>query len=128
MQFTNINEALTLSANGDELKASFPNLEWAYNMTFRNVSSISTPSLASLNGSLGFYGDSIKSYEAANLTKVGGSLSFVGNGQLANVSLDALEKVSGGFQIADNPKLENASFPALQSVGGALDFSGNLST
>lgn len=126
VQFTSIKDALTLSANADDLQASFPNLEWAYNMTFRNVSTISTPSLASLNGSLGFYGDSIKSYEAANLTTVGGSLSFVGNGQLANISLDALEKVSGGFQIADNPKLHNASFPALETVGGALDFSGNL--
>ncbi|KAL1633561.1 cell wall protein Ecm33 [Diplodia intermedia] len=126
VQFTSIKDALTLSANSDDLQASFPNLEWAYNMTFRNVSSISTPSLASLNGSLGFYGDSIKSYEAANLTTVGGSLSFVGNGNLANITLDALEKVSGGFQIADNPKLHNASFPALETVGGALDFSGNL--
>ncbi|KAK0654048.1 Protein ecm33 [Lasiodiplodia hormozganensis] len=126
VQFTSIKDALTLSANADDLQASFPNLEWAYNMTFRNVSTISTPSLASLNGSLGFYGDSIKSYEAANLTTVGGSLSFVGNGQLTNISLDALEKVSGGFQIADNPKLHNASFPALETVGGALDFSGNL--
>ncbi|KAL1629686.1 cell wall protein Ecm33 [Neofusicoccum ribis] len=128
VQFSNINEALTLSANGDKLKASFPNLEWAYNMTFRNVSTISTPSLASLNGSLGFYGDKIESYEAANLTTIGGSLSFVGNGNLANISIDALEKVSGGFQIADNPELGNLSFPALKTVGGALDFSGNFSS
>ncbi|KAF4312912.1 hypothetical protein GTA08_BOTSDO01114 [Botryosphaeria dothidea] len=129
VQFKNINEALTLSANGDKLKAEFPNLEWAFNMTFRNVSTISTPSLATLNGSLGFYGDKIESYEAANLTQVGGSLSFVGNGNLKNISLDALEKVSGGFQIADNPNLGgNVSFPALKSVGGALDFSGNFSS
>ncbi|EKG21451.1 hypothetical protein MPH_01249 [Macrophomina phaseolina MS6] len=129
VQFKNINEALTLSANGDKLKASFPNLEWAYNMTFRNVSEISTPSLASLNGSLGFYGDKIGNYSAANLTEVGGSLSFVGNGNLKNISLGALEKIGGGFQIADNPNLEgNLTFPSLKSVGGALDFSGNFSS
>ncbi|KAK7555679.1 hypothetical protein IWX49DRAFT_570957 [Phyllosticta citricarpa] len=128
VQFKSITQALTLSANGDNLSASFPNLEWAYNMTFRNVSTISTPSLASINGSLGFYGDKIKSYEAANLTDIGGSLSFVGNGNLANISLDQVEKIGGGFQIADNPNLGNVSFPSLKSVGGALDFSGNLSS
>ncbi|KAF2086140.1 GPI-anchored cell wall organization protein Ecm33 [Saccharata proteae CBS 121410] len=128
VQFTHIGQALTLSANGESLQASFPNLEWAYNMTFRNVSTISTPSLATLNGSLGFYGDKFKTYSAPNLTDVGGSLSFIGNGNLDNLTLPQLEKVSGGFQIADNPYLkQNLSFPALTTVGGALDFSGNFS-
>ncbi|GME65800.1 hypothetical protein GTA08_BOTSDO01114 [Neofusicoccum parvum] len=124
---THVNNALTLSGNGDELKVSFPILEWAQNITLRNVSTISMPSLSSLNGSLGLYGNKVESLDFANLTTVDGSLSIVGNGNLANISIDRLSKVGGGFQIVDNPRINDLSFPTLESVGGALDFSGNFS-
>ncbi|GME34666.1 hypothetical protein GTA08_BOTSDO01114 [Neofusicoccum parvum] len=125
---THVNNALTLSGNGDELKVSFPILEWAQNITLRNVSTISMPSLSSLNGSLGLYGNKVESLDFANLTTVDGSLSIVGNGNLANISIDRLSKVGGGFQIVDNPRINDLSFPTLESVGGALDFSGNFSS
>ncbi|EOD52332.1 putative gpi-anchored cell wall organization protein ecm33 protein [Neofusicoccum parvum UCRNP2] len=110
---THVNNALTLSANGDELKVSFPILEWAQNITLRNVSTISMPSLSSLNGSLGLYGNKVESLDFANLKTVDGSLSIVGSDNLANISIDSLSKVGGGFQIVDNPRISDLSFPAL---------------
>ncbi|KAF2142457.1 uncharacterized protein K452DRAFT_286873 [Aplosporella prunicola CBS 121167] len=129
VQFTHITERLEISENSPELKAHFPNLEWAFNMTFRNVSEVQTPSLAAMNGSLGFYGDGIKSYSAPNLTKIQeGSLSFIANPQLQNISLPKLQSVNGAFTIANNSHLAgNLSFPKLETVKGACDFSGNFS-
>jgi hypothetical protein len=127
MQLGNISQALILEANGRNVSATFPNLEWAYNITFRNVSTVSIPSLASINGSMGFYANFFESVSAPNLTTVGGTLSFVSNEDMTNASFPELKTVGGGLQVANNTALENIDgFPALQTVGGALDFNGNF--
>merc|ERR1712000_267149 len=103
-------------------------------MTFRNVSSIKIPSLATVNGSMGFYGNYMDSIAAPNLTSVGsfatgvGSLAIVANAKLANISFPALKSVGGADQIANNTALHAIAFPALTSVAGAIDFSGNFTT
>lgn len=128
MQLGNVSTSLILEANNPGVNVSFPNLIWAFNMTFRNCSSIDVPSLASLNGSMGLYGNDIESFSAANLTTVGGSLSFVSNTKLTNISLPVLTKVGGGFQVANNTLLKQIDgFPDLKTVVGALDFNGNFS-
>ena len=127
MQLGNITNALTLESNGKNVSAIFPNLIWANNMTFRNASRVSIPSLESVNGSLGFYSNDFSSLTAANLTSVGGSLSFVSNTDLSNVSMPLLKTISGGFQLANNTELDMVDgFPVLATVGGALDFYGNF--
>ncbi|KAI5359895.1 putative Receptor L-domain superfamily [Septoria linicola] len=127
MQLGNVTDSLTFTNNGAELVAEFPNLEWANNITIRNLSSVSVPSLSSVNGSLGFYGNTFESLSAPNLTNVGGSLAFVSNDQLSNITLPELTTVGGGFQIANNSALENINgFPKLETVGGALDFTGSF--
>lgn len=127
MQLGNITTSLTIEANGRDVQAIFPNLDWAFNMTFRNCSTISIPSLASLNGSMGFYSNSIQSLMAPNLTTVGGSLSFVSNEDLTNISMPSLKTITGGFQIANNTALKIINgFGDLATVGGALDFNGNM--
>lgn len=129
MQLGNISQSLIIEANGRNVSATFPNLEWAYNMTFRNVSSVSIPSLASINGSMGFYANFMDAVAAPNLTTVGGTLSFVSNEDLTNVSFPELKTVTGGLQVANNTALKTINgFPALQTVGGALDFNGNFTT
>jgi len=133
-QVANITSSVNINANGNNLDVSFPNLIWAANMTLRNVSSITIPSLAVVNGSLGFYGNYMTSVIAPNLTSVGstatgqGSLAFVANGKLANISMPLLATVGGANQVANNTALEGIAFPALSIVGGAIDFSGNFST
>ncbi|KAH9222797.1 hypothetical protein DL95DRAFT_502223 [Leptodontidium sp. 2 PMI_412] len=133
-QIANITNSLNINANGKLLAVTFPSLIWAANMTFRNISSIKIPSLATVNGSLGFYGNYMDSIAAPNLTSVGnfatgiGSLAFVANSKLANTSFPVLKSLGGADQIANNTDLNAISFPALTSVGGAIDSSGNFTT
>jgi hypothetical protein len=133
-QIANITSAVNINANGNSLDVSFPNLIWAANMTLRNVSTVSIPSLATVNGTLGFYGNYMTSIAAPNLTSVGstatgaGSLAFVANGKLANLTMPLLKTVGGAVQIANNTALAAISFPSLTTVGGAIDFSGNFTT
>jgi hypothetical protein len=130
----NISSAAVFNANGADLAISFPLLTWAANMTFRDVGSVSLPSLQVINGSLGFYESSVESLSATNLTSVGnfatgvGSLAFVANTVLTNISMNALKSVGGAAQVANNTLLNAISFPALVDVGGAIDFSGNFTT
>ena len=125
MQLQYVGTSLTLSANGDQVQASFPNMEWAYNISFRNVSSVDLPSLATLNGSMGFYNSFMDSVSLPNVTEVGGSLAFVSNDALTNVSVPQLTKIGGGLQLANNTDLEEIDgFPELKAVGGAIDING----
>jgi len=127
-QVATITELVNIDANSKDLEVSFPNLIWAANMTFRNASSVSIPSLQKVNGSLGFYGNYFDSIMAPNLTTVGSSLAFVANAKLENVTLPLLKSVGGAVQIANNSALTDISFASLKTVGGAIDFSGNFST
>ena len=128
MQLANVETSLQIAANGEEVEVEFPNMEWAFNMTFRNCSRISLPSLAAVNGSLGFYTNYFESLAAPNLTTIGGGLSFVSNEELTNASFPELKTVSGGLQLANNTALEEVTgFPSLTRVGGDLDINGNFS-
>jgi len=128
-QVANITQLLNIDSNGRLLDVSFPNLIWAANMTFRNVSSVSLPSLAVVNGSLGFYENYFTSVAAPNLTQVTtGGLAFVANPSLANISFPLLATIGGGDLIANNSALGAIAFPVLSDVGGAIDFSGNFTT
>ncbi|KAE9377743.1 hypothetical protein N431DRAFT_461328 [Stipitochalara longipes BDJ] len=133
-QLGNISSAAVFNANGANLAVSFPFLTWASNLTFRDVGSVDLPSLQVINGSLGFYENSLETINLPNLTTVGsfatgvGSLAFVDNTALTNISVNALKSVGGADQIANNTLLSSISFPALVDVGGAIDFSGNFTT
>lgn len=130
----NVTESLVIGTNGRNLKVSFPDLIWAANMTFRNVSSVDLPNLAVVNGSLGFYGNFLEEVAAPKLTSVGqfatgqGSLAFVANSKLTKIDMGLLKTVGGAAQIANNTLLNDIDFPALESVGGAVDFSGTFET
>jgi hypothetical protein len=127
MQLGNVSTSLTLSANGNDVKASFPNLEWATNMTLANCSSIDLQSLSSVNGSLGFYSNYMESISFPNLTMVGQSFYFVDNPSLTNVSAPSIKTVGGGLVMSNNTDLEVVNgFNKLESVGGAVDFNGNF--
>jgi hypothetical protein len=125
-QVSHISQSLTLESNGDRLTASFPNLQSAQNLTFRNVPSISIPSLFNVSGSLGFYENSIQSLSAPNLTSVSGTLAINTNTQLTNVTIPNLKTITGSLQVQNNTLLTVINFPALQTVGGATDMFGNF--
>lgn len=122
----NITGVLTFAANSPSLNVDFPNLQQAVNMTFRNATSVSIPSLKSLSGQLGFFGNSFTTFSAANLTDTG-DLVFDNNDSLTNISLPQLTTISGGFQIANNNQLLSIEgVPKLQTIIGALDWTGNF--
>jgi hypothetical protein len=129
MQLGNVSTALDFSDNNKAVKVDLPNLIWAANLTFRFCGSVSLPSLAKLNGSLGLINNGFESFSAPNLTEVGEALAIVGNEQLNNLTFPLLEKITDNLQIANNSKLgEVKGFPKLQSIGGAFDVSGNMSS
>lgn len=125
MQLGNVTEAITLGQNNKDLAIEFPNMMWAQNMTIANCSEFSAPSLEAINGSIGFYFSTFKNLTAANLTEVGGDLTFVGNNELTNISMPLLTSIGGGFNVANNSALDTVDgFPALETVGGAVNFDG----
>ncbi|KAH0293775.1 GPI-anchored cell wall organization protein Ecm33, partial [Aureobasidium sp. EXF-3399] len=130
MQLGNITNSLNIESNGGNVSAIFPNLIWANNMTFRNVSQIALNSLVSVNGSLGFYSNEFESLQCANLTTVGsnkGDLTIVSNQNLNNVSFPSLKKVGGGFSIQNNTELMVIDgFPKLATITGAFDLYGDF--
>ncbi|KAI1907899.1 cell wall protein Ecm33 [Ophidiomyces ophidiicola] len=125
-QITNTTGFVSFSANNMKLKVTFPNLENALNMTFRNVSAISLPSLKKTTGLLGLYSNYIEDFSAPNLTSTG-DLVLAANSQLSNLSLPLLEDVRGAFQVANNTNLKSITdVPKLKKLNGALDLSGNF--
>lgn len=131
LQVTSIGQSLDIEANDGfvaGLSTSFPMLETAQNMTFRNCSSISLPALKNVTQSLGFYGNAITELQAPNLTSTGLGLIFVDNTELTNISIPQLTTVNGSYQIANNTQLKIIDgFPKLSVISGALDFNGNFS-
>ena len=129
LQVTSIKNSLDIEANDGYvtgLQTSFPLLETAQNMTFRNCSSVLLPSLANVSEDLGFYGNSMQNFAAPNLTTCGG-LIFVDNTDLTNISLPALTSINASYQIANNTQLKIINgFQKLSIIGGALDFNGNF--
>jgi hypothetical protein len=133
-QIASVGTLLNVASNAQNLVVELPNLIWAANATFRNVSSVTIPSLAVVNGSLTFDENYFTSISAPNLTSVGnlgyssGALAFVANAQLQNITLPALKTIGGAALISNNTALTSISLPALSQVGGAIDFVGNYSS
>ena len=129
LQVTSIKNSLDIEANDGYvtgLVTTFPMLETATNMTFRNCSSVSLPALVNITDDLGFYGNTMEGFSAPNLTTVGG-LIFVDNTDLTNISIPQLTSVNGTYQISNNTMLKKIDgFQKLSVVKGALDFNGNF--
>lgn len=129
LQVTSINQSLDIEANDgyvSGLTTTFPLLQTAQNMTFKNCSSVSLPSLANITQDLGFYGNTMTSFAAPNLTTVG-ALVFVDNTDLTNISIPGLVTLNGLIQIANNTMLKQIDgFQKLSVIKGALDFIGNF--
>jgi hypothetical protein len=126
MQLGNVSDSIILGANSRNLVIEFPNLIWANNMTISNCSEFSAPSLETVNGSVAFYYSTFQNLSAANLTEVGGDLTFVANNALTNISMPMLTSV-GSLAVANNSALETVNgFGALETIAGALDFDGGF--
>jgi len=126
LQLTSLSGSLDIEANGRNLDASFPNLQTAQNMTFRNCSTVELPALANVTQDLGLYGNYFTTFSAPNLTTVGGMI-LDDNTSLTNISIPLLTSVNGTYQIANNTLLKSIDgFPKLASITGSVDINGNL--
>ena len=117
-------------SNGGQ-SISFPMLQTAGQLTFRNSSSVMLPSLANVSENLGFYDNLFSSLATPNLTFAGG-IVFVDNTQLTNISMPMLTTINGTngtYQIANNTLLKSIDgFENLSNVKGGLDFTGNFTS
>ena len=123
-----IKKDLNIHANGLDMEVSFPNLVWALNLAVSDVSKISFPSLAVVNGSARFDDNKFDSFSFPNLTSTtNGDISFVGNENMQNLTFPKLTKIGGGLLIANNTALEDIKdFPVLETVVGAIKLRGNF--
>ncbi|KAF5096272.1 hypothetical protein D0Z00_002832 [Geotrichum galactomycetum] len=122
-----VSNILEFSSTGSNVQLTFPYLQWANNITLRDVSSVSLPNVTTINSTLSFTNNSISSISVPKLSAIGGSLAIVYNGQLTNASFPKLQTIGGGFQVANNTKLESIlGFPLVKSVGGAINFIGSF--
>jgi hypothetical protein len=127
-QVANVTTSLEIDSNGLGLSVELPNLSSSLgDLTIRNASSITIPSLATVNGTLSFLFNTIDSIIAPNLTFVNG-LAVNGNGDITNVSMNALKNIGkAGIQIENNTQLASIDgFPALLDIAGALNILGNF--
>lgn len=124
---TNVTRALSFSANGMNLEIEFPNLESAANLTFRNVTSISMPSLADVQGAMGFYSNYFESFSAPNLTETGNTIAFVDSPSLNSLQFDSLQRIGGGLLIANNSQLGAITgFNQVGTIDGDINFYGTF--
>jgi hypothetical protein len=123
----NVTEAISFAANSKTLEIKLPNLIYAANMTFRNVSDVQVPSLNYVNGSIGFYSNTFQSMALPNLTETGQALVFQDGVNLNNITAPNLKQVGAALNINNNPDLKIINgFPKLGVVVGAIDMSGDF--
>ena len=122
-----VSNILEFSSTGNNVVVTFPYLQWANNITLRDVSTVTLPNVTTINSTMSFTNNSIQSISCPKLKQIGGSLAIVSNSELTNVSFPKLETIGGGFQIANNTKLQSIlGFPNLTTIGGAIEFVGNF--
>jgi hypothetical protein len=127
MQLGNVTTSLNIAFNSQNINVTFPELIWAFNLTFRDCGLVSMPLLESVNGSMGFINNTFTEFVGPNVTSIGGSVSFVSNIDATNISLPLLTKIGGGFLIANNTKLTDIDgFKAVETVNGAVDWTGSF--
>ncbi|KAK6347697.1 hypothetical protein TWF718_005534 [Orbilia javanica] len=132
VQLANITDSLAIEFNSPSVAASFPNLTWANNATFRSCGSVELPSLAIVNGSLGFFENTFEDLSTPKLTAVGtgtdgGDITFANNDALVNVSMPQLQTIFGTLQFVNDSNVkEITGFPKLSVVHGSIDISGDF--
>lgn len=132
VQLTNVTDSLAIEFNSPAVAASFPNLVWCNNATFRSCGDVQLPNLAVVNGSLGFFENGFDDLSAPKLTSVGtgtqgGDITFANNKKLTNVSMPQITTVFGTVQFVNNSNVEEIEgFPKLSVVHGSIDVSGEF--
>lgn len=122
-----VHEQLSISSNSRELKVEFPQLQWANNLTVRDVSLADFPNLKHINHSLEVIENDFDSFEVPNLETIGGTLGLIQNARLHKVDLGSVKIINGGLMVANNSNIDKINFlPQLREIGGAIHFIGTF--
>lgn len=126
---TNLSNTMNFLANGAQMSVTFNKLTWIANMTINNLTDFAVPALQVVNGSMSFGSNMFTSFSAPNLTSTkSGSINFVGNNNLENITFPMLTSIAGGLLIANNTALDSIDgFPKLKTLGGDVKLRGNFS-
>lgn len=116
----NVSEYTSLDSNGPTLRVSFPNMLIGYNLTISNCLEFHVPSLAYINRSAGFFGNTFEELSMPNLLSIGGALMIWNQSSLSSLDLPLLANVSGDILFNNNPKLESIELPQLGIVKGDI--------
>lgn len=122
-----VTRKLSVSANARNAAVSFPNLEYANNITVRDVASLNVQNIEHVNASMELINNDFQTVKLPKLKHIGGTLSLIENHNLRDPDFPAVEDVGGGLMVINNTNVNKISFlPKLQSVGGAIEFVGDF--
>jgi len=122
-----VKESLSISANAKNILVSLPNLEWANNITIRDVSSINLSNIESVNASFELIDNNFQAIKFPKLTNVGGTLSILENYNLKEIEFPNVGEIGGGLMISNNTQISKVNFlPKLSSIGGAIEIYGDI--
>lgn len=122
-----IAQQLAIHANAKEIEIDLPVLHSSRNITIRDTSAVSLPSLEFVQTSLELIENQFSSLDFSKLRYVGGTLGIINNLNLERVDLNNLTEISGGLMISHNDKLRKVNFLSnLKQIGGAIHFDGRF--
>jgi hypothetical protein len=122
----NVTNYFTVRVNYPYLSVRLDGLQWANNISWRDIGDAEVPNLDKVNGSLEISDSSVHTVELPKLAYAGG-LSFQNNENLTYIGAPDLNSVGdGSLTIVNNSKLASpGNFSALEKVGG-IELSGDF--
>jgi hypothetical protein len=122
-----ISRKLSISANARNAQVDFPKLEFANNITIRDVGSLNIQNIENVNASMELINNNFNIVKFPKLKTIGGTLSLIENYNLRDAEFFAVDDIGGGLMIVNNTNINKInSFPRLSSVGGAIEFEGDF--
>lgn len=119
--------SLSFQTNVPTLSLQFDSLQFVFgNMTFANISALSTPDLQEVTGAFTCYSCSMATYRSTWLMSVGLNMAFVST-ELSKLDFPDLVDIGGGLQLSNNSKLRVVDgFEMLESIEGGVTLNGNF--
>ena len=115
--------SITFINNAPSLNLQLGSLQFVFgNMTFQNISALSTPDLQNITGSFTCASCTMATYRAQWLLSIGSVLSVI-DSQLSDLELPDLG-YAGNINLVGNSQLRELNLPQLSEVGGNMRLDG----
>ena len=122
-----VSNALTVAFNGHDTEVEFNDLQWANNLTFYSVASVSMEKINYVNKSAGFFESSVEELTFPLITGIGGDLTIENNQDLTHIDFSNVTSIGGGFVIVNNTELASIeNVDSIKSVQGAVVLKGDF--